>query len=112
MNRVALLIFVAVAVAGCAPVAEPPPDAVGPACVGLAFATLEQVTPSPAPRKCCGECGGTGKVRSGDGIALISCGCDAACKCQKPKQPAAPAAAAPAAPAAKPSCPTGKCQTK
>jgi len=43
--------------------------------------------------KCCGECKGTGLVRSGDGLAWVSCPCPDTCECKK-------------------SCPDGKCSTK
>jgi len=36
--------------------------------------------PSP-PAACCSKCT-NGKVRSGDGIAWVSCPCPAACKCK------------------------------
>lgn len=29
------------------------------------------------------KCGGTGKVRSGDGLAIIDCGCPQTCKCKE-----------------------------
>lgn len=28
------------------------------------------------------RCGGTGKVRSGDGLAMVDCGCPSTCKCK------------------------------
>lgn len=35
------------------------------------------------PVKCCGKCGGTGRVLSGDRLALVPCDCDPACDCKK-----------------------------
>jgi len=39
--------------------------------------------PSP-PAACCSKCT-NGKVRSGDGIAWVSCPCPATCKCKAAK---------------------------
>lgn len=36
----------------------------------------------PKPEKCCGKCNGTGKVLSGDGLALVDCGCPEDCPCK------------------------------
>lgn len=35
--------------------------------------------------KCCGDCGGTGKVRSGDGLAIVDCPCPETCSCKQKK---------------------------
>lgn len=91
--RLAILLVLA---AGCSPAAAPPRQT-GPACVALAFASLAPRGPAPGPQKCCGKCNNTGKVRTGDGVAIVDCGCPADCSC-KPK----------AAPKAVP-CPTGTC---
>ena len=40
--------------------------------------------PSP-PAACCSKCT-NGKVKSGDGIAWVSCPCPATCKCKAAKQ--------------------------
>jgi hypothetical protein len=40
--------------------------------------------PSP-PAACCSKCT-NGKVRSGDGIAWVSCPCPQTCKCKAAKQ--------------------------
>lgn len=40
------------------------------------------VEPSPAPEKCEGECKGTGKVLSGDGLAMVDCDCPENCPCK------------------------------
>lgn len=54
--------------------------------VGLAVAVIQsQPTPAPAPdapKKCCNECGGTGKVKSGDGLAFVPCECPPQCPCK------------------------------
>lgn len=77
-------IAIVVVCLGCSPASTPrqPATQAGPACVGLAFASLARGEPGPAPvpEKC--PCGGTGKVRSGDGIAVIDCGCSP-CRCSK-----------------------------
>lgn len=31
------------------------------------------------------KCNGTGKVRSGDGLAIVDCGCPDTCKCKEGK---------------------------
>ena len=50
--------------------------------VWLAFAQ-PSVAPQPQPTKCCGECGGTGMVWSGDRLARIQCPCPATCPCAR-----------------------------
>jgi hypothetical protein len=39
--------------------------------------------PQPQPTKCCGECGGTGMVWSGDRLHRFPCPCPATCPCAK-----------------------------
>jgi hypothetical protein len=52
--------------------------------VWLAFAPdVPTNPPSPPPIKCCGKCGGTGMVPTGDGITRVWCSCPAACPCAK-----------------------------
>ena len=41
-------------------------------------------SPSP-PAACCSKCT-NGKIRSGDGIAWVSCPCPQTCKCKAAKQ--------------------------
>ena len=44
-----------------------------------------------SPEKpCCGECGGTGKVLSGDRLALVDCECDPSCPCKSGKSSCKP----------------------
>jgi hypothetical protein len=44
-------------------------------------------SPDSDHTECCGKCGGTGKVKSGDGLAWVSCPCPDTCECKKAKQP-------------------------
>ncbi len=60
--------------------------------VGLAIAVI-QLRPHPAPApdapsKCCSECNGTGKVKSGDGLAYVPCKCPATCPCKANREAA------------------------
>lgn len=34
---------------------------------------------------CCGKCGGTGRVKSGDGLETVDCPCEPDCECKKKK---------------------------
>jgi len=74
-----------------------------------AYALLAaEAGPTPAPPATgCTEgcrCNGTGKEKSGDGIAIVECRCPDSCECKK-KKPAAPIKKASVAP-----CPNGTCQ--
>lgn len=44
----------------------------------------------PSPEQCCSKCGKDGlppgKVRSGDGLAIVSCPCPDTCKCKVPRE--------------------------
>lgn len=52
--------------------------------VWLAFAPVGPTPqPSPQPVKCCGKCGGTGMIWSGDGLQRLQCPCPATCPCAK-----------------------------
>jgi hypothetical protein len=54
--------------------------------VWLAFAQPSMVPapqPQPQPAKCCGECGGTGMVWSGDRLLRYPCKCPPTCPCAK-----------------------------
>jgi hypothetical protein len=106
--------LVALVAAGCSGIS--PPETMcchreqAAACVGLAFATLAKNAPAPQPpaSKCCGECGKNGlphgKVRSGDGLAIVNCDCPPDCPGFKAASKAA------SKPAAMPAnCPTGTC---
>jgi hypothetical protein len=47
-----------------------------------AYATLEKLPSPDAPRECCGECKGTGLVRSGDKLEWVPCPCPDDCECK------------------------------
>lgn len=105
-----LAIATVVLLAGCSGNQSHVPTQVGPACVALSFASM---VATDAPRGgCCQECGGTGKVRSGDGIAMVGCQCDESCPCKASAAPE-PEPEAKQAPAAtkkyKTICVDGKC---
>lgn len=52
--------------------------------VWLAFSSpVAGPAPAPQPAKCCGECGGTGMVWSGDRLHRFPCSCPATCPCAK-----------------------------
>lgn len=72
-------LVVAVALlAGCSRI-----GAGGCAYVGLALAASSKPGPSPVvPAKCCGKCNGTGRVKSGDGLAWVPCECPDTCSCK------------------------------
>jgi hypothetical protein len=56
--------------------------------VWLAFAPASDAPPpKPVPVKCCGKCGGTGMVPTGDGITRVWCECPDTCPCaaKRPK---------------------------
>lgn len=67
-------------------------------CLSLAaYQMLERVSPVSPVARCCGECNGTGLVRSGDGLEWVPCRCPDGCEC-KGKSSAG--------------CPDGKCKIK
>lgn len=88
-------LFFLVLIAGCSPAATP--DRMDLLCECFSTAAFEaykaKVAPkSPEPHKeCCKECGGTGRVRSGDNLSWVACPCPDTCKCK---------------------CKDGKCATK
>ena len=82
----AILLCCALAAAGCAKNRSEQPDALLCECfANAAYEVLraEQGFREKAP--CCGKCGGTGKVRSGDGLSMVDCPCDPDCECKKKK---------------------------
>jgi len=86
------LLVAVVLAAGC----SSPPGRMDLLCECFSNAAYEawkaDRVPRPSPQvECCGKCGGTGKVRSGDGLAIVDCPCPATCKCK---------------------CKDGKCATK
>lgn len=81
MKRTAAVILIVLA--GC----SAPPERIDLLCEcfsDAAFAAYRvKVTPEEKPtRECCKSCGGTGRVRSGDGLAWVACPCDAQCPCK------------------------------
>lgn len=42
-----------------------------------------ELRPMPPAGKCCDACKGTGKVRSGDGLAVVPCPCPPTCRCKQ-----------------------------
>lgn len=92
------LLFV-VLLAGCEE--QPPADLLGECFAVAAYEAIRAEAAAEAPKepkKCCGKCK-NGLVRSGDGIAWVSCPCDDGCKCKK-------VSLLPA----KPICTTGTCR--
>jgi len=84
-NHFAPFALMAATVAGCGP-SLPAPDesyllARARAAVAFAEAELARVRPAE-PRSACAECGGTGTVPSGDGLARGPCECGAGCRCE------------------------------
>jgi hypothetical protein len=79
-NPVKRLLVAVVLVAGCGS----PPDRMDLLCECFSNAAYEacKVGKAPAPSVCCGKCNNTGKVRSGDGLAIVDCPCPATCKCK------------------------------
>lgn len=79
------IVFFAIFMAGCGRI---PQDQIDLLCECFTKAAIEAVRarlerkPKPAPAGCCKECNGTGKVRSGDGLALVDCPCPPNCKCK------------------------------
>ena len=91
MKRLLVIVFLA----GCS--APAAPDRMDLLCECFATAAFEAYKvkvslPKPAPHKgCCKECGGTGRVRSGDDLSWVACPCPDTCTCK---------------------CKDGKCATK
>lgn len=82
-DSVKVLLAFAALLAGC----SPPPSNIEILCECFSQAAYEAVkrppAPAPPPAACCKDCRGTGKVRSGDGQALVDCPCPETCKCKK-----------------------------
>lgn len=77
-------LFIAAAVVGCAPAVTPDADRLAEYFSQAAYECVaaESRPADPQPRKCCGKCNGTGKVLSGDRLALVPCECDPSCECK------------------------------
>lgn len=86
MNRLCLVVVVLVA--GCSP--PKPPQRLDLLCecysdaAYAAYAVKARPkTPDVKPHeRCCSECGGTGRVRSGDNQSWVSCPCPDSCQCK------------------------------
>jgi len=65
---------------------EPPREMLCECFAQAAYACAMAESASPdgeSPEKpCCGQCNGTGKVLSGDKLALVDCECDPSCPCK------------------------------
>ena len=74
------LLVAVVLVAGCGS----PPDRMDLLCECFATAARDACGAKTSTPKveCCGKCGNTGKVRSGDGQAIVDCPCPDNCKCK------------------------------
>jgi hypothetical protein len=46
----------------------------------------QNIVVKECPPSC--KCNGTGKVRTGDGLAIVDCGCPSTCKCKEGKNDA------------------------
>jgi hypothetical protein len=71
-------------VAGCGGPQPVPADRLAECFADAAYACVvaeSKIEASPA--KCCGKCNGTGKVLSGDRLALVDCDCEPSCPCKK-----------------------------
>jgi hypothetical protein len=82
----AILLCCILAAAGCARErGEAPDDLLCECFADAAYEVLraEQNFREKAP--CCGKCGGTGKVKSGDGLSMVDCPCDPDCECKQKK---------------------------
>lgn len=74
-----------------------PKDMAGPVAVHAAY--VIHTTDITEEQKCCGECGGTGRIVQGDGHSN-PCPCPADCECKAVTHPPV---------IIKPSCKGGKC---
>jgi hypothetical protein len=74
-------------IAGCGRPAQEPDAALCECFADAAFAAVKaKNSPAPSPEeKCCGKCGGTGRVRSGDNQSWVACPCPDSCPCKQGK---------------------------
>lgn len=85
MKRLILMLLV-VAVGGCTAAPDHIPllcEAFSDAAYEVTKAEASKPAPDEEPAKCCSECKGTGKVRSGDGLSIVGCPCPDTCECKK-----------------------------
>jgi hypothetical protein len=85
--RPLLLVLTAAAVLGCRPAPHPDSERLAECFVQAAYECFaaEARQPPPPARRCCGKCNGTGRVLSGDRLALVPCECDPSCECKSGK---------------------------
>lgn len=60
------------------------------AAAGAYSVMLDEPAPTPVPTVGCDEgckCNGTGKEKSGDGLAIVGCRCPDSCSCKAKKAP-------------------------
>lgn len=71
---------------GCSRPSAVDQERLGECFAEAAYAAVRAKNQKPKPTECCGECGKNGlppgKVRSGDGLAVVSCPCPDTCKCK------------------------------
>lgn len=82
MRAVVLVLLVA----GCGGPQPVSADRLAECFADAAYACVvaeSKASPSPEQPECCGKCNGTGKVLSGDRLALVDCECDPSCPCKK-----------------------------
>jgi len=79
MMKATFLLF-AMSVTGCGAAV---PDPVVECFAQAAYETLRaDARTDDEPQKCCGTCGGTGLVRSGDRLEWVPCPCPDTCECK------------------------------
>jgi hypothetical protein len=78
---VRLAVIVVLFAAGCG--SSVPPDRLAECFADAAYAcVVAETKQDAAPAECCGKCNNTGKVLSGDRLALVDCDCDPSCPCK------------------------------
>jgi hypothetical protein len=79
-----LLLLAAMTAAGCQPSPSGNEERLAECFAQAAYECIaaEARQPPPPAKKCCGKCNGTGKVLSGDRLALVPCECDPSCECK------------------------------
>jgi hypothetical protein len=80
---VRLAVIVVLFAAGCGAPSPVPPDRLAECFADAAYAcVVAETKQDAAPAECCGKCNNTGKVLSGDRLALVDCDCDPSCPCK------------------------------
>lgn len=83
--RLVTLVILASAAAGCGGPAMPRErlaECFAQAAYACYVAESRGGGESSPEKPCCGQCNGTGKVLSGDRLALVDCECDSSCPCK------------------------------